>query len=278
VNALSPDILGPALVAGLLILATHVPLGAIGLNRAGIFTGLAVAQAAVLGLVVGETVFAAMGSWAVQGTALVGALGCAMLLNRTDQRFQPVQEVIVVVVYVVAAAATLALLVHSPIGLEQLTGLLIGQILSVSPMQIVVMTVIYAGVMAAWYFRDLFAERFLFHGMLAVALTVSVQAAGVFPVFAMLIIPAVATRRAPARWRLVMAFNIGAAGYLTGLAILAVWSGLTGAVVVGSLAVAGLVGAKLITRMPKTPDFAEMPNVKSLQEEIQARMTKTKVA
>jgi zinc/manganese transport system permease protein len=278
VSALSPGTLGPAFVAGLLILAAHVPLGTIVLNRSGILTGLTVAQAAALGIVVGNAMLAPTAIWAIQGAAVGAALGCAMLLYWTDQRFHAAQEAIVAFVYVAAAATGLAFLADAPNGLEQLTGLLVGDILRVSPMQLLVMGVIYAGVMAMWYFRDLFAERVLFNAMLAITLAVSVQVAGVFLVFAMLIIPALATRRAPARWRLVMAFNIGAAGYLAGLAALVLWDSLTGAVIIGSLAIAGLVGAKLIARRPKAADLAEMANVKSLQQEIQARMTKAKVA
>ena len=49
-NGLDPVILGPALLAGLLVLTTHVPLGRQVLQRGIIFIDLAVAQMAGLGV------------------------------------------------------------------------------------------------------------------------------------------------------------------------------------------------------------------------------------
>ena len=48
------SILGPALLAGLLVLATHVPLGSMVLDRGIVFIDLAIAQVAVLGVVVAD--------------------------------------------------------------------------------------------------------------------------------------------------------------------------------------------------------------------------------
>jgi ABC-type Mn2+/Zn2+ transport system permease subunit len=45
------SIVGPALVAGLLVLSTHVPLGQVVLQRGIIFIDLAIAQVAALGVI-----------------------------------------------------------------------------------------------------------------------------------------------------------------------------------------------------------------------------------
>ena len=50
-SALDLGILGPALLAGLLVLATHVPLGAQVLDRGIVFIDLAIAQIAGLGVI-----------------------------------------------------------------------------------------------------------------------------------------------------------------------------------------------------------------------------------
>ena len=50
-SALDWGILGPALVAGLLVLATHVPLGMQVLDRGIVFIDLAIAQIAGLGVI-----------------------------------------------------------------------------------------------------------------------------------------------------------------------------------------------------------------------------------
>ena len=53
VIVLDLQVMGPALVAGLLVLATHVPLGTIVLNRGIIFIDIALAQVAATGVVFG---------------------------------------------------------------------------------------------------------------------------------------------------------------------------------------------------------------------------------
>ena len=53
-RALDCGILGPALLAGLLVLATHVPLGAQVLDRGIVFIDLAIAQIAGLGVIAAD--------------------------------------------------------------------------------------------------------------------------------------------------------------------------------------------------------------------------------
>jgi zinc/manganese transport system permease protein len=201
-----------------------------------------------------------------------------MFLTWTDQRFRASQEAIIGVVYIVAAALQIVLLSYSPTGAEYLKELLVGQILWVSPMQLLVIGLIYAAAIAVWYFRDLTNERVLFYGVFAVVITASVQVVGVLLVFASLIIPALATQQAPARWRLAIAFNIGAAGYLAGLVASAILDISSGAAIVCALAVVAVVAARLVSRKPKSAEARERSRVRALQEEIQARLTRTRVA
>ncbi len=51
-NSIELDILLPAFIAGLLVLATHIPFGMRVLQRGVIFADLAVAQIAGLGVVI----------------------------------------------------------------------------------------------------------------------------------------------------------------------------------------------------------------------------------
>ncbi len=276
-SALSLDILGPAFVAGLLILATHVPLGQIVLARGIIFIDIALAQVAALGVVFGTMMWGVSG-WGVQLSALGAAVGCALFLTWTDKRFHAAQEAIIGVVYIVAAAVQIVLLSYSPTGSEYLKELLVGQILWVSSTQLLVIGLIYTAVMAVWYFRDLATERVLFYGVFAVVITASVQVVGVLLVFASLIIPALATQQAPARWRLAIAFNIGAAGYLAGLVASAILDISSGAAIVCTLAIIAAVAAKFVSRKPKSAEVRERSRVRALQDEIQSRLTKTRVA
>ena len=84
--ALDPGLLGPPFVAGLLILATHVPLGRQVLARGIVFLDLAVAQIAALGVIAAH--FAGMESgWGVQVFAVLAAALGAMLLNLAERRW-----------------------------------------------------------------------------------------------------------------------------------------------------------------------------------------------
>lgn len=250
-NALSVEILGPAFVVGLLILATHVPLGSIVLSRGIIFIDIALAQVAALGVVIGNMMFGAAGGWFVQLSAFGAAVGCALLLNWTDKRFPIVQEAIIGVLYVVAASVQIVILSFSSSGSENLKELLVGQILWVSPMQILIVGLVYAAVIALWYFRDLQRERLLFYAAFAVVITASVQIVGVLLVFASLIVPALATQSAPERWRLAIAFNVGAAGYAIGLCVSALLDISTGAAIVCSMVLVAIAYAYLTPLLVK---------------------------
>lgn len=239
-NALSIEILGPAFVAGLLILATHVPLGSIVLSRGIIFIDIALAQVAALGVVFGNMMFGASSGWIVQLSAFGAAVGSAFLLNWTDKRFPAVQEAIIGVLYIVAASVQIVFLSFTASGSEHLKELLVGQILWVTPGQLLIVGLVYAAVVALWYFRDLQQERLLFYAAFAVVITASVQVVGVLLVFSSLIVPALATRSAPERWRLVIAFNVGAAGYALGLCVSAILDISTGAAIVCAMVLVAL--------------------------------------
>jgi zinc/manganese transport system permease protein len=73
-NAFEMSIMGPALLAGFLVLATHVPLGAEVLRRGIIFIDLAIAQVAGLGVIAADTMGWQQNGWMVQGAAVSAAL------------------------------------------------------------------------------------------------------------------------------------------------------------------------------------------------------------
>src|SRR3954470_21478929 len=115
-DALMPDLslVWPALIAGLLVTATHAPLGIQVLNRGIVFIDLAVAQIAGLGVIVADWMgFEPQGA-AVQIAALAAALAGALLLNWTDKRWPEVQEAVIGVTFIVAANAAILLLASNP--------------------------------------------------------------------------------------------------------------------------------------------------------------------
>ena len=227
-------ILGPAFAAGLLVLATHVPLGRLVLERGIVFIDLAVAQVAGLGVVAASLTGFEPNGWPVQISAVSAALICAAFLVWSEKRLGAVQEAVIGVVFVVAASAEIILLSFNPHGAEELKDFLVGQILWVLPEQLMPVAAIYAGVLGIWALVDLRRQRALFYGLFAVTITASVQLVGVFLVFASLILPALAGLKR--RHGLLTGYAVGLAGYALGLLASATLDFPTGAAVVCALA------------------------------------------
>ena len=238
-HALDLGILGPALLAGLLVLATHVPLGAQVLERGIVFIDLAIAQIAGCGVLLADTLGLEAEGLAVQIAALLAALAGAMLLTWTERVWPDVQEAVIGVVFVLAATGGILLLASNPHGSEHLRDLLVGQILWAQPARLAWAAGIYAVVLALWLKWGERLGRIGFYTLFAVAVTVSVQLVGVYLVFATLIIPPLATRRMK-RGRLAAAWGLGALGYALGLAISTATDAPSGPVIVWALGGAGL--------------------------------------
>lgn len=248
VTGLDLAILGPALVAGFLVLATHVPLGAVALGRGIIFINIALAQVAATGVVFGNLMWGAVDGWLTRACAVGAAILVAAFLAWTDKRFPAVQEAIIGVVYVTAAAVQLMMLADSPGGAEFLKTLLIGQILWVTPLQLAGTALVYAIAMMIWYFRDLSRERAVFYVVFAVVIALSVQIAGILLIFATLILPALAALVAQPRWRLLVAFNIGAVGYIGGIIVSAIFNTPASASIVCMLIPAAIMAGLFLWR------------------------------
>lgn len=226
-------ILLPALAAGLLVLTTHVSLGAMVLARGIVFIDLAVAQVAGLGVVAAHAAGLEPGGWTVQAAALGAALLGAAFLAWSEKRMGARQEAMIGVLFVFAASAEIILLALSPRGDEHLKELLVGQILWTTPDQLAVLALATVPLAAAIRWGRLSARPLLFHAVFAAAVTASVQVVGVFLVFASLIVPALAART------LRGAHVLGAAGYLLGLGASLLWDLPTGAAVVCALTLVG---------------------------------------
>jgi zinc/manganese transport system permease protein len=239
-SAIGWSVLLPALLAGLLVAATHVPLGKQVLARGIVFIDIAIAQIAGVGVLTADLIGFEHEGIAVQISALVAALLGAVLLTWTERKWPDVQEAIIGVVFILAATAEILLLAGNPQGGEHLKDLLVGQILWVSPTQIIYTAILTAVVLLVWFGWQLKIGRIGFYLLFGLSVTASVQLVGVYLVFATLIIPALATRHAR-RLRLIKAYAVAAFGYAVGL-FLSAWFDLpSGAVVVWALAVAGTV-------------------------------------
>lgn len=242
------QILVPALVAGLLIALTHVPLGIRVLERGIVFIDLAVAQIAGLGVIVANGLGFEPTGLAVQASALTAALLAALALAWTERRWPATQEAIIGVSFVLAASAALLVLANNPHGAEHLKDLLNGQILWVTPKMLGVASIVSVLLLGLWKIAAGRMRGLEFYLVFACAVTLSVQLVGVYLVFATLIIPALATRNL--QKRLAWGYGLAAVGYGTGLAASAAFDLPSGATVVWALAAAGIVVGLVGVRVP----------------------------
>jgi zinc/manganese transport system permease protein len=243
----SLTIVGPALLAGALVLATHVPLGQEVLRRGIIFIDLAVAQMAGLGVIAASGFGLEAHGVAAQVAAFASALAGGWLLSWTDKRFGKVQEAIIGVSFVLAATGGILLLANNPRGGEELKDLLVGQILWADWHTLTPAAVLAALVLGSWRTVMRKLGRPGFYLLFAISVTVSVQLVGVYLVFASLMVPALATRalRAHSLWA---GYAVGLVGYLIGLLLSAFFDLPTGAVIVWTLTLAALALTPIFAR------------------------------
>lgn len=227
------------LLACLLLPGLLVYLGLHIVRREIIFVDLALAQVAALGACVGILLHYDPMTWQSYGLSLGFTLiGAAIFtLTRTANHRVP-QEALIGIVYVVAAALGILLLSNSAEGNEELRRTLIGEVLLVTPKQVLRTFALFAVIgVFHFIFRKQFvalsfepekavAQKlslrgwdFLFYAIFGWVVTSFVQIGGVLLVFSYLIVPAVcanflATR---IRWLLLIGWIVATIGSIAGL-------------------------------------------------------------
>ena len=248
-GAIELSILLPALAAGLLVTATHVPLGMQVLARGIVFIDLAIAQVAGCGVLLADQLGFEAEGVAVQVSALIAALAGALLLTWTERIWPDVQEAVIGVVFILGATGSVLLLASNVHGSEHLRDLLVGQILWAQPGRLAWVTLVYAVILVLWFGWAERLGRSGFYVLFAVAVTVSVQLVGPYLVFATLIVPPLATRRM-VRARLAASWTLGALGYALGLLASTALDLASGPVIVWVLAALALGWYVLTARTP----------------------------
>lgn len=231
-------ILLPAFAAGLLVLATHVPLGGEVLQRGIIFVDLAIAQFAGLGIVIAVAMGFPAHGVSMQASAVLAALAGALLLHALERRAARHLEALIGVSFVTAACAAIVVLSRDPHAGEHLHELLVGQILWSTWTSLWPLALVTATVLAAWYGLRLKHSPLGFYALFALTVTAAVQVVGVYLVFASLIVPALAAGGRSGR-----AYVIGAAGYALGLLASGLFDLPAGAAVVLALILVAMIAA-----------------------------------
>src|SRR5215468_10080128 len=234
------SILGPALIAGLLVVLSHVPLGQQVLARGIVFIDLAIAQVAGFGVIAAHSFGLPAGGWITQVAAAAAALAGALLLTWTERKRPEAQEALIGILFVLASTAQILILANDPHGGEDLKDLLAGQILWVTPQQLVHGAVVTLVFLLAWFRWRALLGRVGFYVLFALVVTISVQLVGVYLVFTTLIVPAVATYRYPQGRQLPLGYALALLSYVIGLVLSAVFDLPSSPVIVWAMALVGL--------------------------------------
>jgi len=196
----------------LVLTGIHAYLGVHVLAREVVFVDIAMAQIAALGATVAFLVGYEVEMWQSYAYALGATLVGAVVLALTRSRRRHVsQEAVIGVVYAVSSAAAVLVADRSAHGAEQVRGMLVGNLLSVTPFEVGKVAVLYALVGALhWICRKPFflistdpgaaydqgwrvrLWDLLFYASFGVVVASSVRIAGVLLVFSYLIVPALA--------------------------------------------------------------------------------------
>lgn len=212
---MAPDLSWIAAPAAALLAACVllVPLGAQVLARGVIFIDLAVAQVAAAGaLAVGIGWHEAPAGMVAVLSAL-SALAGALVVWWLARRWPSQREALIGLVYVSGASASVVAAAFDPHGREQLTALLAADILWVHWQAVAILG---AGALAVLVLSGRLARDALFYPVFALALSIAVPALGLYLVFALLIAPALWTRRG---CRTRVAVLLGAAACMAGLGL-----------------------------------------------------------
>ena len=164
-------ILWPALVAGLLVVISHVPLGQQVFARGIVFIDLAIAQVAGLGVIAASGFGLPVEGWTAQAAAGAAALAGALLLTWTERKRPEAQEALIGILFVLASAAQILLLANDPHGGENLKDLLSGQILWVSSAQLIRTAILTAVFCVVWFVWRERIGRIGFYLLFAVVVT-----------------------------------------------------------------------------------------------------------
>lgn len=237
-----PMLLAAPLAAGLLALATHLPLGMQVLRRGIVFIDLAIAQFAALGaLVAGHHAGAA----AAMATGIGFALAAAALVAWLGTRWPRQREALIGLVYVGGAAASVLWVSFDPHGAQALARTLAGDVLWVDWAGMAPLAVASLPIAAlAWRRPGLFDDARIFYPCFAVLVSLSVPLLGLYLVFATLIVPALAMG---ATGSAAIGLGVGAIGFVGGFAISALTDLPSGPTVVLAL-VAGALLAHVLRR------------------------------
>lgn len=261
-------------LACLILTGIHAYLGLHVVERGVIFVDLSLAQIAALGTTIaflaGHDLHSHASYFYSLGFTLVGA--GIFSFTRFEKTKIP-QEAFIGIVYAISAALAILIVDRAPEGTEHIKYILVGNLLAVTPHEVIKMAGLYALVgLLHWIWRkpllsiSISPEKarqeglslrfwdFIFYGTFGFVVTSSVAIAGVLLVFSFLIVPSVTAILFSERIgvRLLIGWTMGTLVSILGMVASYYWDAPTGATVVvmfGCVLILALLVRKFLLRV-----------------------------
>lgn len=246
----------PAVLCGLIALVGNVVLGQQVLKRQIIFIDLAVAQVAALGaalshywlsqypLFSGSFVGEMVGPW-VMSLLLCG------LIALMEKRYQQHLEPMIGSLFVVSASLAILLVSQDPHGADFIQGILNGQLLWSTWDDVWPLALITAAMLLLVWVKPEFMHGSGFYLIFAILMPITVKLTGIYLEFALLVIPALCAAALQGTRFFVASVSIGIVGILSGLAMSARYDLPSGASIVITLFMTGVLFSLLVQPLLK---------------------------
>jgi len=213
------DIFYLPLLAGLLISISHVPLGFRVIDKGIVFLDIAIAQIAVLGMVLLNFFHFHDNKLILTALNFLFVIFGSFILLITEKKFKKFKEAIIGAVFVVCSSLILLLLSKDPHGSEQLHLFFSGQILWVNQSELLTLAGLALTFLLLFFKNNQFLiNEYLFYFLFAITITISVKIIGIYLVFASLILPPISTLLVK-RYKYQLAFLVAFISYALGLAL-----------------------------------------------------------
>ncbi len=240
------DWLAPAVLCGLIALVGNIVLGEQVLKRQIIFIDLAVAQVAALGAALSHywlsryALFS--GSWFAEmiGPWVMSLLLCG-LIALMEKRYKQHLEPMIGSLFVVSASLAILLVSKDPHGADFIQGILNGQLLWSTWDDVWPLAIITTAMLVLISVKPEFMQGSGFYLIFAILMPITVKLTGIYLEFALLVIPALCAAAYKGVRFFIASIGIGTVGILSGLAVSAYYDLPSGASIVITLFLVGVM-------------------------------------
>lgn len=238
--------LTPAILCGLIALVGNVVLGQQVLKRQIIFIDLAVAQVAALGAALSQY-------WLIQyplfthswvgrmiGPWVMSLLLCGLVAYMEKRRYEHLESMIGSL-FVVSASLAVLLVSKDPHGGDFIQSILNGQLLWSTWDDVLPLALVTAAMLVLIWLFPQFMQGSGFYIIFAVLMPITLKLTGIYLEFALLVIPALCAAKLKGRRFLMASLSIGIVGILSGTFISAYYDLPSGASIVITLFLTGVL-------------------------------------